>query len=113
MLTYQEISNHSGISLRSLRSSASKLELKGIYIGKEKVFNDEEVEKLIRYRNSVTSKYKLYDPRKINILECYFKYGSGLKVAKELNIDKTAVQKAIKEFNKTGEIIVASSLNHE
>lgn len=113
MQTYKQISEEYKIPIRVLRRSSAALKLKGVYVGKEKVFDEEEVDKLIRYRNTVTPKYKLHHPRKIRIMQCYFKYGSGRKVAELLNLNRDCVNRVIKEFNQTGEIIVASKLNYE
>lgn len=113
MLTYKQISNEYNIPIRKLNRAVYELKIKGIYIGKEKMFNEQEVEQIIHYRRRISSKYKLYHPRKIKIIQAYFKYGSGTKVAKILNIDRSSVNRAIKEYNNTGEIIVESILNNE
>jgi biotin operon repressor len=113
MMTYDEISEKYKMPIRELRRSASYLKIKGIYVGKTKSFTKEEIELIIRHKVKSSPKYRLYNKRKIAMVQSYFKYGSCTKVAKLLKLDRGAVNKAVKEYQSTGYIIVESKLNYE
>lgn len=113
MLSYEEISEQYNISVRELRRSASDLKIKGFLLGKYKVFNEREINYLIRNKNTASPKHKLYNKRKIEILDTYFRLKSCNKVSKCLKINKDAVSLVVKEFLYTEHIIVESSINQK
>ncbi len=113
MLSYEEISKQYDISIRELKRSASDLKIKGFQLGKYKIFNEREINYLIRNKSSVSPKHKLYNKRKIEILETYFRLKSCNKVSKCLKINRDAVSLVVKEFLHTEHIIVESIINQK
>lgn len=112
MLSYEQISKEYNIAITELKRSSSSLKIKGLLMGKYKVFTDREVNYLVRNKASVSPKYKLYNKRKLAILEAYFIHKSCNKVSKYLKINRDAVSLVIKEFLYTEHIVVESSINN-
>lgn len=109
MLTYKQISEKYSIPLSLIYRRVHVLKLKGYRKGREIKFKEDQIYQIISYLPWSNSKQ--FDKRKLKIIEFYEKFGTGNKVARFLNIHRNVVNKAIKEYNETGFVIVESKMN--
>lgn len=112
-MTYKEISTKYNIPISVLYRRAHVLRLEGKFKGVNIDFNKHQVLELVNYVPVIFPESKKVENhvRKIAIIEFYMKFGGVNRVSRMLNIDRGAVGKAIKEYEETGCIVVASKLN--
>jgi len=112
-MTYKEISVKYNIPVSALYRRAHVLRLEGKFKGVNITFSKKQIKELINYKPVIFPEAKKTENhvRKIAIIEFYLKFGGVNKVSRMLNIPRGAVGKAIKEFEETGCIVVASKLN--
>ncbi len=112
-MTYKEISTKYNIPVSALYHRVHVLRIEGKFKGVHLTFTKNQVLQLINYVPVIfpESKKVKNHVRKIAIIEFYLKFGGVNRVSRMLNINRTAVGNAIKEFEETGCIVVASKLN--
>lgn len=112
-MTYKEISVKYNIPVSKLYRIVHTLRLEGKFKKALLDFNKDQVNKIISYKPIIFPENKkvLNHVRKIAIVEFYIKFGGIRKVSRMLNIGRDSVSAAIKEYEQTGCIVVASKLN--
>jgi len=111
--TYKQISEENSISITTLTRRVHLLKIKGLFVGREITFTDQQIQELLSYnpRAHFERMDKRNHPRKLAIIEFYLKRKSGRKVAEFMNISRYIVDAAIKEYKTTGTITVESKLS--
>lgn len=112
-LTYNQISEKYNIKTSVLTRRVHILKIKGIFVGRELAFNKKQIAEILSYnpRAHFDRRCTKNHPRKLAVIEFYLKRRSGRKVAEFMNISRYIVDAAIKEYNETGCIVVASKMN--
>ena len=112
-MTYKEISEKHNIKISFLTRRVAVLKMKSVFVGRECDFTSHQESLLVNYnpRAHFERNSKEYHNRKLRIVEEYFKLKSGRKVSISLKIHRCIVDKSIREYNKTGFLIVESKLN--
>lgn len=111
--TYKQISEENNIPTTTLTRRVHLLEIKGLFVGREITFTEQQIQELLSYnpRAHFERMDKRNHPRKLAIIEFYLKRKSGRKVAEFMNISRYIVDAAIKEYKTTGTITVESKLS--
>lgn len=108
--TYDQISEHFGVTKSALTHRVHKLNLKGRTLGKDSTvyFSLWQVKKMTAY---LTLKCKNH-PRKIDIIELYQKGYKGRVISEVLKISVKLTYDCIREYNLTGCIVVESKMGN-
>lgn len=114
-MTYKEISEKYNVEMSLLTRRVNILKVRGVFKGRNVTFTKGQVEQLLGYDPKAYDKRRsmINHPRKLKIIEFYLKRKSGRKVAEFLNISRPIVDATIREYNKTGFLVVESRLNKE
>lgn len=113
LLTTKELLSKFNISYSKLSKLISSNNIRGFWFGRNKKFDENEIELNLRdYNNSVEPFSLQYSTKKIAIIEFYQKYGSIRKVSVILGIHRSVVTRTIREYQNTGSIEVDSKLKN-
>jgi DNA invertase Pin-like site-specific DNA recombinase len=108
--TYDQISEHFGITKSALTHRVQKLKLKGRTLGKDSTvyFSVWQVKKMVQYLPLNCKNH----PRKIDIIELYESGQKGRTIAEYLKISVKLTYDCIREYNLTGCIVVESKMSN-
>ena len=113
LLSTEELLTKFNISYSKLTKLISRNNITGFWVGRTKKFDENEIEINLRDYNLDRAPFsRIYDPRKIKIIEFYQKYGSIRKVSTILSIGRSSVNKTVEEYLKDGCIEVDSKLKN-
>jgi hypothetical protein len=112
-MTYRQITEKHNINYSTISRRVFLLKIKGLYVGREIRFTQEQVDEIVAYnpRAHFERRCKKNHPRKLRIIEFYLKRKSARKVAEFMNISRSIVDEAINEYKETGFIVVESKLS--